>query len=171
MDLQSTQLSERCLHYHVHMSKCIWQNWEEPDTNGNRRVYCINCGYITRTSMAWEFSKIYRPCSGSPSETPAEPSAVSEGPGTELKKIFDSIGIKQKSGCPCPARMAEMNRRGIQGCIDTKPEILGWLQEAYDESTITERATAGLRAIAKGYPTTLEGLLDLAIDRARLSSA
>ena len=92
---------------------------------------------------------------------------IQRGPGTELKKIFDSLGIKPKASCQCAARIHEMNRRGVQGCVETREEILGWLQEAYDESSIGERATAGILAIAKGYPMSLAGLLDLAIERAR----
>jgi hypothetical protein len=151
------------------MSNCAWDNYEEPDANGNRRVYCINCGYVTRTSMAWEFSKIYRACPGAPIEQRSP--ATNEGPGTELNKIFDSLGIKPKESCQCKTRMAEMNCRGVQGCIDTRDEILGWLREAYDESSLSERAIAGMKAVALGLPLTLAGLLDLAIARAEEKEA
>jgi len=62
--------------------------------------------------------------------------------------------------------MDEMNRRGVQGCIDTKPEVMGWLKEAYDEASTLTAIRAGLNSL-RGYPKTLAGLLDLAIENAR----
>lgn len=127
--------------------------------DGRRLLVCDGCGIKRCTE--WRPDQIKHYCRERPLKPPTH------GPGTELKKIFDSLGIHPKASCQCAARMDEMNRRGVQGCLDTKAEILGWLQEAYGESSFSERATAGILAIANGYPMTLSGLLDLAIELAR----
>jgi hypothetical protein len=89
-----------------------------------------------------------------------------EGPGTELKKILDALGIEPTNGCQCAARQAEMNIRGVEGCNRTRAELLGWLKEGYDESALTEKVAALAMALSKGLPLTIEGVLDEAIRRA-----
>jgi hypothetical protein len=38
------------------------------------------------------------------------------GPGEELKKLTDSLGLKEWEGCSCSAIQADMNRVGAAGC-------------------------------------------------------
>ena len=88
------------------------------------------------------------------------------GPGTELKAIFAELGIKPKASCGCQQKSAAMDRQGVEGCRKMRDALLADLQASYDDATLMEKASAGIVAIAKGYPLSLSGLLDLAIERA-----
>lgn len=88
------------------------------------------------------------------------------GPGTELSAIFKELGIKPKASCGCQQKAAAMDKQGVEGCRKMRESILADLQTSYDAATLLEKASAGIAAIAKGYPLTLGGLLDLAIERA-----
>src|SRR6185436_17945282 len=81
-----------------------------------------------------------------------------EGPGTELAVIFTELGITAKQSCQCAARMAEMNRLGIEGCRRARTLLLTWLEEAYDSSSYLERARAFSWALWQGKPKSLAGL-------------
>ena len=47
------------------------------------------------------------------------------GPGTELKKILDELGFKQKPSCPCAEVQAKMDQWGADGCLE--PENHRWI--------------------------------------------
>jgi hypothetical protein len=47
------------------------------------------------------------------------------GPGTELKKILDELGFKQKPSCPCAEVQAKMDQWGADGCQE--PANLAWI--------------------------------------------
>ena len=47
------------------------------------------------------------------------------GPGTELKKILDELGFKQKASCPCAEVQAKMDQWGADGCLE--PENHRWI--------------------------------------------
>ena len=53
------------------------------------------------------------------------------GPGSELKSILRTIGVKATMGCKCNQRAAEMDRRGAAWCRAHLEEIVGWLAESY----------------------------------------
>lgn len=144
---------------------CNWENHELPDANGNRRVRCTVCGYVSRTSMAWPFSKIYRPCDGESPREISEPPPT-HGPGTALKSILSELGIKPTASCGCDAMVAKMNQWGAEGCEANREEILAHLRTAYDSASTLTAIRAGLNSL-RGYPKTLDGLLTLAIERAR----
>jgi glycosyltransferase involved in cell wall biosynthesis len=91
---------------------------------------------------------------------------IAAGPGTELTAIFTELGITPKASCKCKAKAAQMDAWGIAGCREHRAEIMEWMREAYDTATWSEKATAAWNAMRKGLPLTLEGLLDLAIERA-----
>jgi hypothetical protein len=59
----------------------------------------------------------------------------------------------------------KMNVWGPSGCREHREEILDRLRSAYGKSSVSSRLLAGANAVAKGLPFTLEGLLDLAIER------
>lgn len=88
------------------------------------------------------------------------------GPGTELKAIFAELGIKPKASCGCQQKAAAMDKQGVEGCRKMREALIADLQASYDDATLIEKASAGIAAIAKGYPLTLGGLLDLAIEQA-----
>jgi hypothetical protein len=148
---------------------CVWENHDTPDANGNRRVRCTVCGYVTRTSTAWPFSKIYRSCDGQSPKEISDP-ATTYGPGTELKQLLhDELGIQPTASCGCDAMVAKMNAWGVEGCRANREEILAHLQSAYDSASTLTAIRAGLNSL-RGYPKTLAGLLDLAIARADLAN-
>jgi len=59
----------------------------------------------------------------------AEP-AVTGGPGTELKKLFVTLGIRPSANCKCNARAREMDQRGCEWCEQNIELIVDWLEEA-----------------------------------------
>lgn len=52
-----------------------------------------------------------------------------KGPGTELKKIFDKLLIKEQKGCDCAGHAIMMDRWGPDICLERMDQILGWLKE------------------------------------------
>lgn len=47
-----------------------------------------------------------------------------EGPGTQLKLLFEHFGITPKPGCRCASLMARMNAWGAKGCEEHLEEIV-----------------------------------------------
>lgn len=78
-----------------------------------------------------------------------------QGPGTELKKIFDKLLIREKDGCQCASHARVMDKWGPDTCLERIEEILDWLQ---DEAS--ERDLPFVRSVAKA-------IVRLAIRRAR----
>lgn len=75
---------------------------------------------------------------------------IVEGPGTELKRILSSLGISPSPSCHCGKKMAEMNRRGVEGCRATKDEIAGWLREGQDKWGWASKVKAAALAVTTG---------------------
>jgi peroxiredoxin len=51
------------------------------------------------------------------------------GPGTELKKLLERVGLHVTPDCPCNARAALMDRNGCDWCARNIDTIIGWLRE------------------------------------------
>lgn len=49
------------------------------------------------------------------------------GPGTELKLLLPDWLAKQSKGCSCSDRAAQMDAWGVDGCIENRDKIIGWL--------------------------------------------
>lgn len=56
-------------------------------------------------------------------------SVVTEGVGSELKKILKTIGITAAPGCSCNKRARKMDINGIPWCEENVDVIVGWLRE------------------------------------------
>ena len=55
---------------------------------------------------------------------------LSGGVGTELTRILAWLRIKKTDACQCAARAAEMDRRGIEWCVENIDVILNWLKQS-----------------------------------------
>lgn len=64
-----------------------------------------------------------------PRERKAGQEVSSSGPGTELKKLLATVGIKPTPTCSCTARAREMDARGCDWCEENIDMIVGWLRE------------------------------------------
>lgn len=51
------------------------------------------------------------------------------GPGTMLKNILSTFGIKATAGCSCNAKANIMDEKGIEWCENNIDTIVGWLRE------------------------------------------
>lgn len=63
---------------------------------------------------------------------PKPPPVIDYGPGAELKRLLERIGIKPSSTCSCNARAQSMNdneAREPGWCEAHMDEIVGWLRE------------------------------------------
>lgn len=123
----------------------------EKDVNDNRVVVCDVCGFSRSTH--WQLHQIHHVCRVIPLA------------GDCLFVILRALGVPRRAGCGCDEMIAKMNAWGPAGCRENRTEILEHLEKAYDKSTWAERAKAGLLALVKGYPKTLDGILELAIER------
>lgn len=63
----------------------------------------------------------------------------------------------------------QMDEWGPAGCREHKEEILAHLRKAYSKTDWATVLKAGMIALAQGLPLTIEGLVDLAIERAEKS--
>lgn len=88
------------------------------------------------------------------------------GPGNELAQILHALRAGQM-GMECNQWRQKMNDWGADGCREHREEILNRLREQYAKAPRRVRAMCLMHAIARGYPLTLAGLLDLAAERAK----
>ncbi len=88
------------------------------------------------------------------------------GIGTELAALLKEYGITPHKSCGCEAFAARMDAWGLDGCDENRPAILKKLREGYDSAATLAKAKAGVIALAKGLPLTLEGMLEEATSRA-----
>ena len=131
----------------------------EMDGVGKRVIECAVCKWTRYTH--WPIEKCHHRCTGESME------AV----GTELHKLLDSLGMKPTASCGCAAKEAEMNRRGVQGCRDTRAEIVGWITDAYRATSWSDILHAGSTLMGEPWFSTLDpfgSIVDEAIRRAEL---
>lgn len=83
----------------------------------------IDGDYVLMTTAAYDrlvlkYAGCLRPC----------------GVGCQVKKMLESIGIRETPGCLCGARAAVMDAWGPDACEtpEKTAEILGWLKEEAD---------------------------------------
>lgn len=104
--------------------------------------------------------------------TPIIPWPPAEGPGTELKLMLASLGITNTPACDCAAKAKQMDLWGVDGCIERKEQIVGWIKEGAPRWGWTSKLSAGWNAIFTGLAFQLdlanpyESLVTLAIERA-----
>lgn len=97
--------------------------------------------------------------------------APKEGPGTELKKIIEQLGVSEFRDCGCLAMVRKMNKWGIDGCREHRQEIIDKLKANAKEYGWWCTVTAGCRAVKTGMALELDprdrfgSLVDLAIRR------
>jgi len=102
---------------------------------------------------------------------------VCQGPGTELKRLIDSLGIEAKLGCGCEALARQMDQWGPEGCAQRRDEILAKLRENASKLGWLEKIKAAANAVLTGLAFQLDmsdpaaSLLDEAICRARAQAA
>ena len=98
--------------------------------------------------------------------TPVQPTV---GPGTELKLMFNELGVAVSPSCDCNYRAAEMDRWGVDGCRERRTEIVNWLDEAQAKKSWAAKLMIGVKAVAKGWVNVTDpigSLVDEAIRRA-----
>lgn len=80
-------------------------------------------------------------------------------PGDALRSVISKLGYSAKSGCGCDDRVAEMNRKGLQWCVDNRDEIVGWLKESASQRL----APAAVMRLA---PSVAEKIINQIVDEA-----
>jgi hypothetical protein len=88
------------------------------------------------------------------------------GVGTALLAVLEETGVVGKADCNCAELQAEMDSAGIDGCRERKAEFVARLKENASKYGLREWAAAGWLALWQGKPLSIEGLYDLAIERA-----
>jgi hypothetical protein len=87
------------------------------------------------------------------------------GPGSELKRLLEEMGVMMPPDCDCSDRAAQMDAWGVEGCRANRDTIVGWLREAL-EKLDTSGMPAAYRSLARGM---VPAIVDEAIDRAASS--
>lgn len=130
------------------------------------RWKCPKCGFRDRIPPA-EFP-VHCAC-GTVHEYPqgvADEDPPPAPPGDQLKAMFSQVGVRKTKSCRCEEIRREMNRLGVEGCKRERSRLLAKLKTAYDEASLYTKGMAYVLARSKGLPLSLEGLFDLAIERA-----
>lgn len=146
---------------------CDWTTSGERDDARGAKYVCRRCGRIIwniNPPETWNGTVLCRGESA-PGKPPPDP-PLNRGVGTELHKLLESLGIKPDSTCNCAALAAEYDRRGVQWCRENKSEIVAHLSKAYRSTDWTTAIRAGANAVSQGLPLTIEGLCEVAIERA-----
>lgn len=88
------------------------------------------------------------------------------GVGTEIKRLFESLGVRPYSTCNCSALAAEWDRNGIAWCKAHRDDVLiPRLTEAYRKTDWLTVLRAAPLAAAQGL-WSIESLVERAIGRA-----
>ena len=97
---------------------------------------------------------------------------LSGGSGTELAKLLAEFGIEEKQGCSCKSIAEEMDRNGVQWCINNRDDILARMSENAKRYSWIEKLNAAAKITASGYAAKviaagdpLAFFLDTAIER------
>jgi hypothetical protein len=125
-------------------------------------VKCDICGFERTTK--WPAHRVHHVC-----KVKTEPQPP--GAGDHLAAILRELSIPKTAGCGCDEMIAKMNQWGPDGCEAHRAEIIAHLQSAYTHATLATKATALGAALWNGYPLTLSGILELAIERSRLATS
>ena len=93
-------------------------------------------------------------------KTYKRPEKIGKGPGTELKKLLSSAGIKPSAGCSCNSQAATMDKWGCDRCRKEIEVIVSWLIK-------NSRQYRWARFIPRlGKEITARALINKAIDNA-----
>jgi len=99
---------------------------------------------------------------------------ASYGPGTELKKLLQELGISMKSSCGCESRATQMNIWGVKGCRNHLEEIVVWIKSASNEVSVFDKVMAGWNALKLRIPLDpldpFRSIVLIAISRAEKAS-
>jgi hypothetical protein len=95
-----------------------------------------------------------------------------EGPGSQLWKLLESLGVKHKVDCGCLGRAEQMNAWGVAGCRASRADIVAWMLAGKDDYGWSTIVKAGGMAVLTGVAWRLSildpygSLVDEAIRRA-----
>jgi hypothetical protein len=101
------------------------------------------------------------------------PWPIGFGPGTELTAIIKSLGIEASANCGCRAYAEQMDRWGVQGCLERHHQIAEHLRDQKDKWGWGAKFKAAGHAIFTGLAFKLNpvdpypGLVREAINRAQ----
>jgi len=137
-------------------------DFEYGGLDGDRHIYRCECGRVVRLREPVDPASISAVCG----RLPPPP-----GPGTHFRRVRVELEIPEKCGGKCAELEAEMNAAGVSGCRDRRDYFLAKLRENAKDYGLLDWAKAGFHAVLQGKPRTLEGLFDLAIDRAETLAA
>lgn len=150
------------------MTSCIWEPTGK--MRGDRHLLrCKACGKLLPSRSKDQGIKTN--CAAAGNSERSVRLIHNFGPGTELSAIFRELGLKPNKSCGCAAKARQMDAWGISGCKEHRGEILAWMKEAYAQAGWVEKSQAAWQAVSRGLPLTLEGLLDLAIERAEAKAS
>lgn len=82
--------------------------------------------------------------------------SIDLGPGTELHKILESIGINPSVACDCRAKTRQMDVWGPQGCRENKLTIVQWMREGLPRWGWTSKLKAAALAVTTGLAFVLD---------------
>jgi hypothetical protein len=111
-----------------------------------------------------------------------KPRAV--GPGEELKKRTDALGLKEWEGCSCEAIRQAMNAAGVAGCREKRDDFVRRLKENieqgikrgkippdYGSGAKWKAVTTGIAFHLSSWADPIAGLFDLAVNDAEKAEA
>lgn len=133
----------------------------------SHRAWQICQGIVLTTEKCDSYRANWQAMIGQPAYIP-----IQHGPGTELRKLTDSLQIHGKCGGKCGEMLAKMNTWGVDGCREHRAEIVAHLAKAYHGLTWAEVSKAATGAVTSGLVLRIKpwdvcgSLVDLAIERA-----
>lgn len=95
-----------------------------------------------------------------------------QGPGTEMLRLTEELGVESKPGCSCKSTARTMDKLGVDGCRDRINELVLTVESNWDSWGWKEKvmavSKASWKAVGLGINPTdpLRCLLELAINRA-----
>lgn len=126
--------------------------------DGNKFLHrCVHCGKVGRYKYS-DSRLCHQQCDANPGLIPL--------PGYEFRRIRSELKIKEKCDGKCGELEQEMNAAGVAGCRERRDCFLAKLRDNAKSYRLGDWAAAGWQALIQGKPFTLEGLYDLAVERA-----
>lgn len=106
---------------------CNFIEIQAVDAEGFRRFRCSRCKLTTAPTR-------------SPAERVFAECRLWDGtlPGDVLAEILSAAGATEKADCGCESNAMQMNRWGIDGCIENRDVIISWLKAAAQKTGAIE---------------------------------
>lgn len=151
--------------------ECRLCSMTKPSRTFNQLTFALAATELEEEEFA-HFYKSYGHLLMVREETALQRILTGNGPGSQLWKIFKSLGVETAPDCNCLLMAEVMNSLGVKGCIEAKDRLVYILKKNQKRYGLTQYLKSGALALREGLAFKIDpidplpGLLNEALRRA-----